>query len=313
MERNTLLYFLTQRANRVATREFNRVIADATANPDLKQDFEKLFRGLFKGSDPEKFYGNNKGELGDIMPKTDGEKFGNWIKNLGPNVKKLLKGKDPLDLTPSDLDNLFRVYRDPNEKIVQLKIMLAPNHLNGTVTPEQIRTSVAKFYNDNKSFFDSADKISYDPEKKVLFYEGSNFKLKELLEILKVKPDVQENILKQKQELEGTWFLPFSKDPAHPEAEYLNAWEEDERYWQEGKPVFQEFQKAVQNENDQAVRDGWLDSLGKWINNKGQHVYQFEGSLSDLKSLFAPILDDPGNRTIRQIKENASAFKRMGS
>lgn len=315
MKQNTLLDFLTRRTDGRTTRQFQKVLADAK-NEFNKDEFQHLFRNLFKSRDPkavEKFYSDESHELKDLMPKSDAYRLGQWFNQLGPNIKKLIRGKDPLEMTPSDLENLFRVYRDPNDKLITLKIQITPASLLGDVNVDQLASMVAKFYNDNKAFFDGADKLTYDKDKMLLKYEGSNLKLKELLDALKVKPELKENILKQKEELSGLWHLPFTAAMDNPNKLYLGDWEQDERYKNDDEtPNIEKFKQAVMTENDKLIQEGWVNHKAKWVEDKGQQVLQFEGSLTDIQTLFRPVLDDPGGRMIRTIKENASDFKRVG-
>lgn len=328
---NTLLDFLTQRADRQSTVQFQQVLADAKQDipsPELQE----LFRTLFKGSgfkDVDKFYKDDKDEFKSMLPKSDGAKVGEWLRktkdskggNLWNDFKQMFKGKDPLDMTPSDLDNLFKVYRDQGSKPVELKIQIDPSITEDNKNPAQIASLVAKFYNTNSAFFNSPKDLSYEAENRVLQFQGSDLKLKELLDFLKIKQAAQENILKQKKELTGTWYLPFTNkiktemkpgDEASAELPYFGDWANEPRYLTNGKPIFRNFQEAVDAQHADLIKEGLIeDGTYSWVNDKGQWVLRFEGSLSDIKALFSGITDDV-THMIQTIKNKASEYKRIG-
>lgn len=329
--KNTLLDFLTQRADRQATREFQRVVADAKddiPSPEL----ENLFRTLFKskGGDVKKFYGDDKDDIGSLLPQSDGEKFGQWLKkakdskgqSVWDDFKKQFKGKDPLDMTPSDLENLFRVYRDQSDKPVALNILLDPSLLESPMNPQQIASAVNKFYNDNKQFFTSPKDLTYDAKSKMLHYEGSDLKLKGLLDALKVKHEAQESIFKQKKEISGVWYIPFTGkiksqlkpgEEQKPERPFFSDWATEDRFQDAGKAIFKKFQEAVDANYEENVKEGWLknEDTYEWVNDNGQQILKFQGSLSDIKTLFSGVYDNL-THMLQTIKAKASDYKRIG-
>lgn len=333
MKRNTFLDFLTQRAEPRAAREFQRVLADARADQrladqwkdkagwtdpegkpldgDTVKGLETLFKILYKDKSPDaakKFYKDDQKPLKSLLPQSDGQKVAEWLKdtkdskggNLWNDFQKLFRGKDPFDMTPSDIENLFKVYRDPHGKQGEWEVVISPEYINGTVTVDNIAGTVARFYKDNQVYFTSADDLKYDKDKKLLSFKGADTKFEELLDTLKLKSDIRANILQQKREMDGTWFIPFT-----PKIEPKGGWKNDEEknavevppfedwamepeYQSGGSAIFSKFQDEINKRCEEAAREGWINKDNwKWVQDKGQMFLQFKGSLGDLKQIFS--------------------------
>lgn len=334
MKRNTLLDFLTHRAEPRAAQEFQRVLADAKADeqmaqkwkdqsgwtdpsgkpldPKTIQGLETLFRVLYKDKSPDaakKFYKETEKPLKSLLPQTDSQKFSEFMKktadskggNLWNDFAKLFKGKDPFDMTPSDIENLFKVYRDPHGKVGEWDVVVSPEYLQvPNQTVDNIAGIVARFYKDNQAFFTSADDVKYDKDKKLLSFKGSDMKFEELLDKLRLKSDIRANILQQKRDMEGIWFIPFTpkiepkggwktdEEAKAVEVPPFEDWAMDDEYQAGGSAIFKKFQDEVDRRCEEAAREGWINKDSwKWVQDKGQMFLQFKGSLGDLKQIFS--------------------------
>lgn len=217
MKRNTLLDFVTQRADRESTAEFHRVLAEE-AKRQTPEELKDIFRTLFKTDDInkiQKLYDTQE-PMRDLVPKSGSVKFGEFLKktkesggkSLWDQAKKMFRGKDPLDMSPTDLENLFRVRHVGAEEGVW-KIQMLPEYMAPELSKPQIKGAVAKFFNENKEFFSKADALEYDEATNVISFSGPQQKLDELLKALKVKDPERKSIVEQRQEMTGIFRLPL--------------------------------------------------------------------------------------------------------
>jgi hypothetical protein len=315
--RDTLLHFLTRRTSQQVTAEFQRVIADAELP---KAEMDKLFKTLFKSNNIGWFYQMDKNEpLSDVIKDPSFKnKFEQGLKNLGKGMWDYFRGKDPLDMTPTDLDNLFKVYRDQSSPPVEIKTIINEQSAGVVLTPEQIKSLVSKFYNDNKNYFESAKDLDYNVETTTLTFKGSEFMLKKLLgDTLKVPGKYMQSILAQRREVVGTWYIPLgppnkaSKDANGLPKGWISDWANEDAF--AGDDTFPKFYDAVNQHYKDLVKSKDLDAGHlKWIQAQDkQYFLKFEGSLTELTTLFKSFFTFSKNYEdiIKKLKADPIAYK----
>jgi hypothetical protein len=304
MEKNTLLDFLTQRASEKVTAEFQQVLGDAT-----KEERDQILRSLFKTNNLDWFYSMDKKEpLRDVVPeggkgffKDLGNSIMKGIKQLPGDAFNYLRGKDPLDMTPTDLDNLVKIYRDQTSKPQEITILLSPEDLKANKSTASMAAIVANFYMKNKEFFDSARDCTYDKKTKEFNYKGPEVKLDELFEQLAVKPDRISSIKKQIKEVTGLWYLPFG-----PGQNSLDDWTRDPAF-----PDFKTFKQALDAEIADLQKSGDLgkSSVAEWVTVGKQEYLKYQGSLTELKGILSFIREGVVSAILKRIRESASLYK----
>lgn len=202
MDRNTLLDFLTQRSSPKATREFQRVLA-----------------GPFDGI---KNWWENKNLISDILETAEEAKgrkhlFPRWFVNLlqskDSEAKKVQK---ILDMSPEELESLFKVMKSPSNSDLMNKLdpetqkllketgvakdrelsidtLLSPGMLETPLTPEEMKKIISKFAYEKKL------KVTFLEETYDFTFEGTELQFEELSELLKIKSTFSEAIRERKR------------------------------------------------------------------------------------------------------------------